>query len=105
MAASDILVGRAGATFIAEASVLSSTCVIIPAAHLSGGHQVENAKILEKNKAVMLIEEKDLTEENLFSSIDNLLSSKEKRQELGRSLRNLERTDAAEAISNLILGD
>lgn len=105
MAASDILVGRAGATFIAEASVLSSACVIIPAAHLSGGHQVENAKILEKNKAVLLIEEKDLTEDKLFRSLDVLLGSKAERQALGRSLHGLERTDAAEAISKLILGD
>lgn len=105
MAASDVLVGRAGATFIAEASVLSSACVIIPASHLSGGHQIENARILAKNNAVVVIEEPELTEEVLTGAIEKLLTSEKERITLGESLHNFERTDASRLIVDLILKD
>jgi UDP-N-acetylglucosamine--N-acetylmuramyl-(pentapeptide) pyrophosphoryl-undecaprenol N-acetylglucosamine transferase len=105
MSASDILVGRAGATFIAEASVLSSTCVIIPAPHLSGGHQVENARVLAKNKAVVVIEEDNLNDSTFMLAIEKLLNSKEDRVNLGKCLHDFQKTDASRSIVDLILKD
>lgn len=105
MSASDVLVGRAGATFIAEASVLSSACVIIPAPHLSGGHQIENAKVLAENKAVIVIEEDDLNENSLMLALEKLFNSEETRISLGKSLHDFEKTDASKNIADLILKD
>lgn len=103
MAAADILVGRAGATFIAEAGILSSACVIIPAPQLTGGHQVENAKLLESRKAAIVIEEKDLTPEKLELKLNELIKSKEKRAELGEALKVIQRPDAANKIADILV--
>lgn len=103
MAASDVLIGRAGATFIAEAAVLSSPCIIIPAPQLTGGHQLENARVLADNNAVIVIDEKDLTTENIKQAVVDLLTSKQARDAFGSKLHNLERTDAAKAIVSLIM--
>lgn len=103
MAAADVLIGRAGATYLAEAAVLSSACIIIPAPQLSGGHQVENARALSDKGAAKVIEEANLEELNLTKTIKELLESAEKRKMLGEKLHALERTDAASAIVQLIM--
>ncbi len=103
MAASDVLIGRAGATFLAEAAVLSNACIIIPAAHLSGGHQVENANVLAKSNAVRVIEDSNLSEDSLKQATVELLSDPRLRIELGAKLHSLERTDAATAIAELLM--
>lgn len=103
MAAADVLIGRAGATFIAEAAVLSAPCVIIPAPQLSGGHQIENARALADNQAAIVINENDMTKDEFKKVVIDLLSSKTARDSLGNKLHNLERTDSAKAIVELIM--
>ena len=105
MAAADVLIGRAGATFLAEAAVLSSACIIVPAPHLTAGHQVENAAVLAQHKAVIVLEEKNMTPESLKAEIIGLLRSSEKRNILGDTLNKLEHTDAAAAIVSVLLGE
>lgn len=102
MAAADVLVGRAGATFLAEAGILSSACVIIPAPQLTGGHQVENAKLLQAKNAAVVIEEKDLSPEKLEKTLMDLISSIEAREELGKSLNALQKKDAAKNIADIL---
>lgn len=104
MAASDLLIGRAGATFLAEAAVLSSACVIIPAPHLSGSHQIENAKVLASNDSVELVEEKDL-ETKLEDVVKSLLNSESRRGELGSNLHGQSKINAARDIVDLLLGE
>lgn len=103
MAAADILIGRAGATFIAEAAVLSSACIIIPAPQLSGGHQVENAKVLSENNAVRVINESELSEDLLKKYVEEMLSSSVLRADIGKKLHSLERTNAASLIVDLLM--
>jgi UDP-N-acetylglucosamine--N-acetylmuramyl-(pentapeptide) pyrophosphoryl-undecaprenol N-acetylglucosamine transferase len=44
--ASDIIVTRSGATTMAEFAVMAKACVVVPAPHLTGGHQLKNAQVL-----------------------------------------------------------
>jgi len=104
MAASDLLIGRAGATFLAEAAVLSSPCVIVPAPHLSGSHQVENARVLASKDSIELVEEKDL-EAKLEDTIVNLLSTENRRKKLGNNLHSQSKINAAKDITDLLLGE
>ena len=105
MTASDVLIGRAGATFIAEAGVLGSACIIIPAPHLAGGHQVENGLVLSQSGAAIVIEEKDLDGNTLYVTIEELIKSKDKRRDLGQALKSLQHTDSAKILAKIILGE
>lgn len=57
-AVTDLAIGRAGATFLAEIDALSIPAVLVPYP-FAGGHQMENAKAFaRKNKAVIIEQER-----------------------------------------------
>ena len=64
----DLVVGRAGAGTVCEIAAfeLPSILVPYPFAH---GHQMANAKVLEKAGVAVVIEQKDLTRERLVESV------------------------------------
>lgn len=103
MAASDLLIGRAGATFLAEAAVLEKACIVIPAAHLAGGHQIENADVLTKNNAAVVVDESKLKTDLLYEQINDLLRSSKKRYNYGKQLGTIIPEGAATQIAKLLL--
>lgn len=103
MAASDVLIGRAGATFLAEAGILSSACIIIPAPHLAGSHQLENGLALSSKKAAIVINEKDLNKDMLAHSIEDLLNDDKKRLALGQLINSIQHRDSAKLLADIIL--
>lgn len=86
IAAADVFVGRAGATSLAEVGMIGRACVIIPAEHLTGGHQIKNAIYLEKQGAVILVKEKNADDE-LGEVLKGLLQNKEVRFVLETEIR------------------
>ena len=62
--ATDIAIGRAGATFLAEIAVKNIPAILIPYPYGSG-HQLVNAKAFGRTRDSVLIEQKDLTPESL----------------------------------------
>lgn len=78
MKTADIIVSRAGATIISEITSLGIPSILIPSPYVTNNHQYKNALELKKNDACVLLEEKDLTKENLLKEIDNLILHKEK---------------------------
>ena len=59
--ACDLLVARAGATTIAELSVLGIPSILIPSPHVAENHQYYNAKSLSDNDAAILIEDSEIS--------------------------------------------
>jgi len=58
--ACDLLVARAGATTIAELTVLGIPSILIPSPHVAENHQYYNAKSLADNNAAVLIKDSDV---------------------------------------------
>ena len=77
MKVTDLIISRAGATTLSEITALGIPSILIPSPYVENNHQVINAKSLEKNEATIMIEEKNLTTELLFSTINDILSNKE----------------------------
>ncbi|MDR3275268.1 MAG: undecaprenyldiphospho-muramoylpentapeptide beta-N-acetylglucosaminyltransferase [Endomicrobium sp.] len=71
-AASDIVICRSGAGSIFELKVLDKPVVLVPYPYATDNHQYWNAKEIEKNGRVIIIEEKDLTKENLRNAVYTL---------------------------------
>ncbi len=106
MKSADVVVTRAGATTLAELSVLSTSAVVIPNPYLTSSHQVINAKILAKDNAIVMVDESVALQkqEELFTQISILLRNRAKRQELGRKLHEIIPANATNNLAKLILG-
>jgi len=100
--AADLIVGRAGATFINEFAAASKPCIIIPSPFLSGGHQLKNADELSKNDAAVILSN-DVRAGSFIKTVKELLSSPDRRQQLATNLHKLAKTDAAGKIADIIL--
>ena len=73
-AAADIVICRAGAITLTELAVLKKPAVLIPSPYVAENHQYKNAKVLEREGAAAIIEEKDLTVKILTDTIEKILS-------------------------------
>ncbi len=103
-AAADIVVTRAGATAMAEYGVLGKACIVVPAEQLAAGHQLQNSKAYIENSAALVISEEKLKGE-LYDKIRYLLQHKSERVELGKRLKSITPSDAAERLAEVILGE
>lgn len=82
MANTDLMVGRAGATSIAEFTALGLPAILIPSPYVTNDHQTKNAQSLVKVGAVEMIPDAELTGARLVAAIDDILLNNEKRQQM-----------------------
>ena len=58
--AADFIISRAGAGSISELSCLGKPVLLIPSPNVTANHQYYNAMALVREKAALMLEEKDL---------------------------------------------
>lgn len=95
---SDLVVSRAGASTIAELLAVGRPSVLIPFPYATGGHQLLNAKELQKWGAAMVVEQRYLQEIDLGVVITNLLAVPEKLSKMGQAAGSKGRPGAAQTI-------
>jgi UDP-N-acetylglucosamine--N-acetylmuramyl-(pentapeptide) pyrophosphoryl-undecaprenol N-acetylglucosamine transferase len=100
--AADLIVTRAGATTIAELAGQRKAVILIPAPHLTGGHQLKNANELAKKHAALVVSNEAEPDE-LFKTVVKTLEDKTLRQELANNLGALAMLDAANKLAELLL--
>jgi UDP-N-acetylglucosamine--N-acetylmuramyl-(pentapeptide) pyrophosphoryl-undecaprenol N-acetylglucosamine transferase len=102
MAWSDLVVCRAGAMTVAELAAAGRPSILVPFAAAAGGHQGENARALYRAGAAAVMEEKDLTAENLAGGVAAQLSDRAKLVAMGQKARGLAKPDAARDLARLL---
>ncbi len=102
LAAADICVGRAGATFLAEITACGLPGILIPYPYASENHQEYNAKALVDQNAAAMILDKDLTGNLLCQNIMTLYRQPEKRNKMVDCARSAGKRDALDDIIRLI---
>ncbi|MGX7203889.1 undecaprenyldiphospho-muramoylpentapeptide beta-N-acetylglucosaminyltransferase [Enterococcus pingfangensis] len=102
MANVDLLIGRAGATSIAEFTALGLPAILIPSPYVTNDHQTKNAQSLVNAGAVQMITDADLTGENLVESVDGIMNNAEKRETMAKASRQEGIPDAAERLWSLV---
>jgi len=102
LAAADILIGRAGASTLAEIAVQGLPSILIPYPY-AGGHQEENARYFEKHSAAVMIPQKEGWEKKLTEALWGLITEENRRAELSKRVQSLARPQAAEDIARLLL--
>ncbi|MGX9757395.1 undecaprenyldiphospho-muramoylpentapeptide beta-N-acetylglucosaminyltransferase [Clostridioides difficile] len=103
LAASDLVIGSAGAISLAEITALGKPSIIIPKAYTAENHQEYNAKSIEKQGAGIAILEKNLTPESLNTSVFKLLGDRELLVDMANASKNIGRPEAIDLIYDEII--
>lgn len=103
MAASDIVVSRAGAITVSEIAALGKPSILIPSPNVVRNHQEQNAREFERNNAAAVILESDLNSDILYQKIMEMINDESLLKNMSWNLKALAKTDALEKIYELIL--
>ncbi|MDU1201387.1 MAG: undecaprenyldiphospho-muramoylpentapeptide beta-N-acetylglucosaminyltransferase [Clostridiales bacterium] len=103
LAASDIVIGSAGAISLAEITALGKPSIIIPKAYTAENHQEYNAKSIESQGAGIAILEKDLTPQSLNEAVFKLLGDKELLIDMANNAKKIGKPEAIDLIYNEIM--
>ena len=71
----DLVIGRSGAGTISEITVLGKPSILIPYPFSANNHQFENAKVLERAGAAVIIEDRLAFPEKIAETISDLLNN------------------------------
>ena len=103
LAASDLVIGSAGAISLAEITALGKPSIIIPKAYTAENHQEYNAKSIEKKGGGLAILEKNLTPESLNNAVFKLLGDREQLIDMAEASRKIGKPEAIDLIYNEIM--
>ena len=95
--AADIVVGRAGAGTVAEITALGKPALLIPYPFAAYNHQRENARILERAGAAVVIDDKDLFPEKVADVLGKLLTY-DRLEKMAEQAKRLGKPNAAKEI-------
>ena len=101
-AAADLVVSRAGAMTVAELAVAGVPSVLVPLPGAPGDHQTENARVLERVGAAVLLPDPACTPTGLAGAVEELLLDPDHLEEMGRAARSIGRPDAAAAGARVV---
>src|SRR5690606_29358702 len=83
LAATSLVVGRAGASTLAELTVLGIPSILMPSTDVSNDHEQANARWLEEQGAARVTLERECTAENLWGVILAIMNFPVKRGSTG----------------------
>jgi UDP-N-acetylglucosamine--N-acetylmuramyl-(pentapeptide) pyrophosphoryl-undecaprenol N-acetylglucosamine transferase len=100
-AASDLIICRAGATTIAELTLLGKPAILVPFPHAAADHQTKNAKTLEQAGAAVVVADHEFNER--LMSVVRQVSNNNVLERMGAESKKLAKPDAANIIAKRIL--
>ncbi|HWL57163.1 MAG TPA: undecaprenyldiphospho-muramoylpentapeptide beta-N-acetylglucosaminyltransferase [Paracoccus sp. (in: a-proteobacteria)] len=102
LAESQLVVSRAGASSIADITVIGRPSILVPFAAASGDHQTANARALAESGAAMLLPESVLDAESLRRDMRGILSDGARATSMAAAALALGRPDAAQRLADLV---
>ena len=101
LAATDVVVGRAGSSTLAEVAALGLPMVVVPYPH-AAGHQRANARILADAGAARLVEDEAFDAGALLDAAA-ILDDPARYRQMSDAARSLGRPGAAAAVADLVV--
>jgi len=96
--AADLVIGRAGATTVAELAIAGKPAVFIPYPFAADNHQELNAQEMAAKGAALVFRQADLTAAALAAALRPLLEQPLKLAEMGAAMKSLAKPGAAAAV-------
>jgi UDP-N-acetylglucosamine--N-acetylmuramyl-(pentapeptide) pyrophosphoryl-undecaprenol N-acetylglucosamine transferase len=104
MAASDVVISRAGANTLAEIATLGKPSILIPLPSTgSRGDQLRNAAFFRARGASVVLEEQEATPEALVSAVEGLFDGTEARAEMSRCAARIGEGRPDKTIADMLL--
>ena len=101
MAKAQLVVGRSGASTVAELTVVGRPSILVPLPHALDNDQLQNASRLAESGAAWCIEQKDLSPQRLAQDIGKLLGDPDALAAAAHAAKNLGRPDAVGRLADL----
>jgi UDP-N-acetylglucosamine--N-acetylmuramyl-(pentapeptide) pyrophosphoryl-undecaprenol N-acetylglucosamine transferase len=103
LAAADLVVSRSGALTLAELEAMGRASILIPSPNVAENHQYYNAMELQKAGAAVVIEEKDLTGDQLIAEVKKLMEQPGALLQMGKNAKTLSQPKSLELITQKLL--
>ena len=87
---------------LAELEALGKPSILIPSPIVTGNHQFHNANVLGKAGAAIVIEQKDVTAQDIITRIEELYRDRAKLQSMAQNAASLAVNDTEERIWGVI---
>lgn len=100
LAATKLVIGRAGASSLAEITALGIPSILIPSPNVTNNHQEANASQLERAGAAAMLLERDLSGQTLYDLIAKILRDPIRWEHMSLQAKLLGMPDAAERFVN-----
>jgi UDP-N-acetylglucosamine--N-acetylmuramyl-(pentapeptide) pyrophosphoryl-undecaprenol N-acetylglucosamine transferase len=94
----DLIIGRAGATTVAELAIAGKPAVLIPYPFAADNHQELNAREMADKHAALMFRQADLTAAKLADALRPLLAEPTRRAEMAAAMKSLAKPGAAAAV-------
>ncbi len=101
-AAADLMVGRAGASSVAELAVVGLASVLVPLPGAPGDHQTANAAQLADLGGAVLVPDSEMDGDRMVAEVDKLLNDPRLVEAMGRAAAGLGRRDADNRVADLL---
>ncbi|MDK8872940.1 UDP-N-acetylglucosamine--N-acetylmuramyl-(pentapeptide) pyrophosphoryl-undecaprenol N-acetylglucosamine transferase [Paracoccus sp. SSJ] len=97
-----LVISRAGASSIADITVIGRPAILIPYAAATGDHQTANARALAESGAGVVLPESVLDAESLRRDMRDILSDSARATAMAAAALTLARPDAAQRLADLV---
>ena len=104
LAAADLVICRAGASSLAELTLLGKPAILVPSPNVANNHQEKNARVLEAAGGARVRLEGQFTQDSLLGEVSELLSNPTTLLEMSAKMKELGVPDAVEKITDVVLG-
>ncbi|RWX48552.1 Glycosyltransferase family 28 C-terminal domain-containing protein, partial [Candidatus Electrothrix marina] len=94
----DLVLARAGATSMAELSVMGLPAVLIPYPYAADDHQAKNAEYYVAGGGAVMYRESELDAELLGKILSQLLGDIDKLKQMALAMKNMGQPDATRRI-------
>lgn len=103
MAAAHLVIGRAGASTVAELAVIGRPGLLVPLPHALDNDQLNNARRLAEAGGGWCVEQRDLSVERLGSEIAQLMADPQKLAAAASAAKKAGRPDAVRRLADFVL--
>jgi UDP-N-acetylglucosamine--N-acetylmuramyl-(pentapeptide) pyrophosphoryl-undecaprenol N-acetylglucosamine transferase len=103
MAASHLVIGRAGASTVAELTVIGRPSILVPLPHSLDNDQLHNAVQLAESGGAWCIEQKDLSPERLALEVETLITRPSMLADAATAAKAQGRPDAVERLADVVV--
>ncbi|HEU4728659.1 MAG TPA: glycosyltransferase, partial [Kofleriaceae bacterium] len=94
----DLIIGRAGATTVAELAITGKPAVFIPYPFAADNHQELNAREMADAGAALMFRQSELTADKLADALRPLVTDAARRAGMGARMKALARPGAAATV-------